>query len=78
MVVGLKCQNGAGMSKLCRYILSKWCRFRKISVEEELDRIIIFSYYKCFLIIERSKCTQKQSEDWLMPTVNPNVMYIPK
>ena len=29
MVVGLKCQNGAGMSKLCRYFLSKWCRFRK-------------------------------------------------
>ena len=29
MVVGLKCQNGAGMSKLCRYILSKWCRFRQ-------------------------------------------------
>ena len=28
-VVGLKCQNGAGMSKLCRYILSKWCRFRQ-------------------------------------------------
>ena len=69
---GLKCQNGAGMSKLCRYILSKRCRFRKISVEEELDRIIIFSYY---MMIERSKFTQKQSEDWLMPTVNPNVIY---
>ena len=25
------------------------------------------------LIIERSKCTIKQSEDWLLPTVNPNV-----
>ena len=29
MVVGLKCQNTAGMSKFCRYILSKWRRFAK-------------------------------------------------
>ena len=27
MVVGVNCQNGAGMSKHCRYILSKWRRF---------------------------------------------------
>ena len=25
MVLCLNCQNGADMSKLCRYILSKWC-----------------------------------------------------
>ena len=70
VVVGLKCQNGAGMSKLCRYILSKWCRFRTISVK---DRIIIFHTTNASLIIERSKCTNKQSEDWQMSTVNPNV-----
>ena len=48
MMVGLKCQNSAGMSKFRRFILSKWCRFGKILVEEELERIIIYSYYKCF------------------------------
>ena len=65
MVVSLKCQNGAGMSKLCRYILSKWCRFR-ISVEEEQDRIIIYSIHttNTSLIIERSKCIIKQSKDY--------------
>ena len=61
------------MSKVCRYILSKCCRLRTISIEAELDHIIIFSYCEYFPIIERSKCTIKQSEDWLMPTVNPNI-----
>ena len=27
MLFGLKCQNGTGISKLCRYNLSKWRRF---------------------------------------------------
>ena len=60
-VVGLKCQNGAGVSKLCRYILSKWCMFRTISVEAELDRIIIYSYFKCNRTNECSG-QSKQSE----------------
>ena len=61
MLVGLKCQNGAGVSKLCRYILSKWCRFRTISVEAELDGIIIYSYFKCNRTNECSG-QSKQSE----------------
>ena len=64
MVVSLKCQNGAGMSKLCRYILSKWCRFR-ISVEEEQPHHHLhFHTTNTSLIIERSKCIIKQSEDY--------------
>ena len=61
MLVGLKCQNGAGVSKLCRYILSNWCRFRTTSAEAELDRIIIYSYIKCNRTNECSG-QSKQSE----------------
>ena len=58
---GIFCQNGAGSE-------------HPISVEEEQDRIIIiFHTSNASLIIERSKCTIKQSEDWQMSTVNPNV-----
>ena len=39
------------------------------SLELELDCIIIYAS----LIIERVKRVTKQSEDWLMSTVNPNV-----
>ena len=53
-----------GMSKLCNLFLS---RFRTILVE--VDCIIIYAS----LIIERGKRVTKQSENWLMPTVNPNV-----
>ena len=43
-VVGLKCQNGAGMSKLCRYILSKWCRCRHSFGHKSSS---IHTYFKC-------------------------------
>ena len=52
------------MSKLCRLFLS---RFRTILVE--VDCIIIYAS----LILEHGKRVTKQSENWLMPTVNPNV-----
>ena len=61
------------MSKLCRYILSKWCMFR-ISVEEEQPHHHLhFHTTNTSLIIERSKCVSKESEDCLMTTFNPNV-----
>ena len=71
------------MSKWCRCVKSlqvcfvkmvqvHW--FRTISVEVELDCIIHLSHTtNASLIIEHSKCVIKQSEDWLMPTVNPNI-----
>ena len=61
MVVGLKCQNGEGVSKLCRYILSKQCRFRTISAEAEQDSVIIYSHFKCNRTNECSR-QSKQSE----------------
>ena len=60
------------MSKFCRLLLSKWCRFRTILVEE-LDCIIFYYILQMLpsLIIERSKRVTKQSEDQLMTTSNP-------
>ena len=78
-----KCQNGGGfkMSKWCRYVKTLQVYFVKmVQVQKNFDRRRTIAHHHLLihttnasLIIERSKCTIKQSEDWLMPTVNPNI-----
>ena len=59
---GQFCQNGAGSLVQNNFSRSRTRLYHHLSHTTN-----------AFLIIERSKCVIKQSEDWLMPTVNPNV-----
>ena len=68
------------MSKWCRYVKTLQVYFVKmVQVQKNCDGRRTRPHHhlshttNASLIIERSKCTIKQSEDWLMPTVNPNV-----
>ena len=70
MVVGFK------MSKWCRYVKTLQVYFVKIvQVQKNFGTRRLHHHLfilQAFLIIERSKRVIKQSEDWVMPTVNPN------
>ena len=72
MMVGLKCQNGVGMSKFCRFFLSKCCRFRRTRLHHLLSTIYIGTT-NTSLIIECSKRVIKQSEELLILTVKPKI-----
>ena len=61
MVVDLKCQSDAGMSKHCRYIFVKMVRVYKTGLHYHHLPTCYAS-----LIIERSKRLIKQSENWIM------------
>ena len=61
------CQNSAGI--FCQNVAGSE-QFRQKQNQTALSSIHTTN---TSLIIERSTCTIKQSQDWLMPTVNPNI-----